>query len=77
LAGNAGNTGINITRIDHSPLTGSVSYTPNTLTNSNVIASVSFNKSGVVMTQSGGGTHHLFTGNGAFTFEFRDQAGNT
>jgi hypothetical protein len=42
-----------------------------------VVASLSFNKSDVIVTNNSGGTHYLFTGNGEFIFSFRDVAGNT
>jgi hypothetical protein len=41
------------------------------------VASISFNKSGVVVTNNGGSFEYLFTENDSFTYEFRDEAGNT
>jgi hypothetical protein len=47
------------------------------VTNSNVLATISFNKSEVIITNNSGGTHYLFTGNDSFTFTYRDSAGTT
>jgi hypothetical protein len=58
-------------------LTGTITYTPSSQTNGNVTASISFNKPDVVVTNANGATYHLFTGNGTFTFTYRDPAGNT
>ncbi|MDR2541350.1 MAG: hypothetical protein LBD11_06410 [Candidatus Peribacteria bacterium] len=57
-------------------MTGSVSYSVPTPTNGDVLATVSFVKTGVVVTSTGG-TSHLFTGDGTWTFTFQDPAGNT
>ncbi|MDR3169238.1 MAG: hypothetical protein LBU27_05815 [Candidatus Peribacteria bacterium] len=77
LVGNVGNTGIKVDWIDTTAVVAAVQYTPSSLTSGEVVAALSFNKTGVVMTNNGGSTEYLFTGNDAFTFEFRDQAGNT
>jgi hypothetical protein len=50
-----------------------LTYTPSTATNGNVVASLTFNKTGVIIDS----TYHLFTGNGEYTFTYHDQAGNT
>jgi len=42
-----------------------------------VIASISFNKTGVTITNNGGSPSYVFIGNGSFTFEFMDAYGNT
>jgi hypothetical protein len=45
-----------------------------------VVASITFNKTGVIVTNNPDNTpatKYLFTGNGDFTFEFIDEAGNT
>jgi hypothetical protein len=77
LVGNVASTTLDITRIDRTPLTGTITYTPSTATNGNVIATISFNKTGVVITTTGGDMHHIFTGNDSFEFTFIDPAGNT
>jgi hypothetical protein len=40
------------------------------------LATISFDKVGVEVISTGG-TNHLFTDNGSFTFEYKDMAGNT
>jgi hypothetical protein len=42
-----------------------------------VTATISFNKTGVTITNNGGSASYLFTENGSFTFEFKDEAGNS
>ena len=76
LVGNEGSTGVEVNRIDKTPVTGAISYSPSTATNTDVVATISFNKSGVTVTNNSG-TSYTFTGNGSFTFEFVDQYGNT
>jgi hypothetical protein len=56
---------------------GSISYSTTGLTNQNVVATISFNKSSVKVTNNGERTDYTFTGNGNFTFEFIDVYGNT
>ena len=77
LVGNEGSTGVEVNRIDKSAVTGAISYAPSTATNTDVVATISFNKSGVTVTNNGGSTSYTITGNGTFTFEFEDQYGNT
>ena len=77
LVGNVGSTGIAITWIDTSSVTGSISYSPSTATSGNVTATISFNKTGVEVTNNGNATGYTFTGNGNFTFTFIDAYGNT
>jgi hypothetical protein len=77
LVGNAGSTGIVITRIDTSAVTGSISYAPSTATSGDVLATIVFNKTGVTITNNSGSDEYEFTGNGTFTFEFVDSYGNT
>jgi hypothetical protein len=77
LVGNEGATGIAISRIDTSPVTGSIAYSPSTATSGNVEATISFNKTGVIVTNNGGNLNYIFTGNDSFTFEFMDSYGNT
>ena len=58
-------------------MTGSIVYSSTGSTNGDVTATISFNKTGVVVTNNGGSQNYLFTGNGSFTFEFVDAYGNT
>jgi hypothetical protein len=77
LVGNSASTGITITRIDKTAVTGAIAYTTTGATSGAVIATISFAKTGVVITNNDGNRDYLFTGNGAFTFSFVDPAGNS
>ncbi|MDR2541320.1 MAG: hypothetical protein LBD11_06235 [Candidatus Peribacteria bacterium] len=77
LVGNMDTTGITINWIDKTAVTGSIAYSPNTNTNQDVNATITFNKPNVTVTNNGGSTNYTFTGNDSFTFEFVDQYGNT
>ncbi len=77
LVGNPGIATGTVTWIDKTPVTGSVSYSPATFTNGNVVASISFNKTWVTVINNSGLTWYTFTTTGAFTFTFQDAAGNT
>jgi hypothetical protein len=61
LAGNTGDTTVNITRIDRTSPTPTITYTPSTATNQNVVASLTFDKPHVTVTNNSGNTHYLFT----------------
>jgi hypothetical protein len=74
--GNPASTQLSITRIDRTPAIPTIIYSPATATNTNVIATISFNKTGVHLTNNGGASYYVFTGNGTFTFVFTDPAGN-
>ena len=56
---------------------GSIAYSTTGSTNADVTATISFNKTGVSVTNNGGSTSYTFTGNDSFTFEFIDAYGNT
>jgi hypothetical protein len=68
-------------------LTAEIIYTPAYSTSGDVIAAVSFNKTGVTVTGAnfvpfqisnmGMNVDYLFTGNGYYQFTFADGAGNT
>jgi hypothetical protein len=53
LVGNQGQTWLTIDWIDTSPVVGDINYSTTSLTNGDVIATISFNKSGVVVTNNG------------------------
>jgi hypothetical protein len=83
-----GSTGIIISWIDKSPVTGTITYTPSTPTSGNVQAEISFNKTGVTViggvpslsgevARSAGGVIATFTGDASFTFTYQDSYGNT
>ena len=77
LAGNSAvATGV-VTWIDKTPVVGAISYSTTGLTNGNVTATVTFNKTGVTVTNNGGATGYVFTNTGSFTFSFQDAYGNT
>jgi len=76
----AGNTAVatgTVSTIDKTAVTGSVSYSPATLTNQNVVATLSLNKTGVTVTNNSWLTGYTFTGNSSFIFTFQDSYGNT
>ena len=75
--GNTGSETAIVARINKGTITGSVTYSPSTPTSGNVIATVNFNTGGITISNNGGSTGYLFTGNSSFTFEFQDGAGNT
>lgn len=56
------------------PIT-SVNYSPATLTNGNVVASITANEP-LTITNNGGSPDYTFTDNGTFTFEYVDGFGN-
>jgi len=75
-AGNIGTAIARVTWIDKEVPVGSISYDITKPTNQGVIASISFNKDGVVITNNDRNNTYTFTENGEFTFEFIDEAGN-
>lgn len=77
LAGNTWSYTATITWIDKTAVTGSISYDPSTATNQNVLASITFNKTGVTVTNNGWATGYIFTATWTFIFTFSDTAGNT
>jgi hypothetical protein len=75
--GNTGATIATVNWIDKSPVTGSITYIPNTATSGNVQVSISFNKTGVTVTNNSMSTNYTFTSDGSFTFTYTDDYGNT
>ncbi|MFA5925544.1 MAG: chitobiase/beta-hexosaminidase C-terminal domain-containing protein [Parcubacteria group bacterium] len=78
---NAGNvedvkTASNTVKIDKTAPTATVSYDTTDWTNGSVIATLNPSES-VDVTNNSGNTTYSFSGNGTFTFEFVDVAGNT
>ena len=53
-----------------------ITYSPNSLTNTDVTATITFPVDGVTITNNGGSNKYVFTDNGSFTFEFTDKYGN-
>ena len=54
------------------PLRGTIKYSTSNLTNEDVVATVSFNRAGVTVTNNDSKTECVFKENGEFTFEFED-----
>lgn len=54
-----------------------VSYHPTTTTTGNVLVILEWESEAITVTNNDWSTTHTFTGNGTFTFEFTDVAGNT
>ena len=64
--------------LDTTKPTATISYDPSTSTMWNVIATFTwFSETWTIITNNGWSTGYTFTENGSFTFEFKDQAGNT
>jgi len=76
-AGNTWSALATVDWIDTSAVTGSISYSTTWLTNQNVTGTISFNKTWVTVNNNSGLVSYVFTGDGSFTFEFTDAAGNT
>jgi len=74
--GNTGSETASVTRIDKSVVIGTISYSTTGNTNEDVIATITFNKTGVTITNNGGSANYTFIGNGSFTFTFTDAYGN-
>lgn len=77
LAGNVKTVQIKVTNIDKEPIRAQITYTTQKPTNQNVIATITFNKPNVTITNNDGKNTYTFTQNGTFTFTYRDEAGNT
>lgn len=56
--------------------TASISYSPSTSTVGNVTASLGSASESISITNNGGASDYIFSGNGDFTFTFEDLAGN-
>jgi len=72
-AGNTGSATATVSNIDKTAPTYTLAYVPATLTNQNVVATITLSDGTVT---SAGGNTHTFTENGTFTFAFIDAAGN-
>ncbi len=80
FVGPAGNTGTAIAEVNwinkEAPV-GTITYSAEYKTNQDIIATITFNKENVTITNNEGNNTYTFTENGEFTFEFVDEAGNT
>ena len=77
--GPSGNEGIaiaKVTWIDRTLPVATITYSTKNPTNQNVIATVTFDKEDVTITNNGGSNEYTFTDNGEFEFEFVGPAGN-
>lgn len=77
LQGNTGSATAIVNNIDKSTVSGSIAYNPSSLTNQDVIATITFNKTGVTVNNNSNLTGYIFTNTWTFTFNFTDVAGNT
>ncbi len=75
IAGNAGTAEATVDWIDRTAPAATIVYSPATSTNQNVIATLQPNET-VAVTNNGGLDTYTFVGNGTFTFQFEDAAGN-
>ncbi len=75
--GNRGTTTVEVTWIDKEVPVGTITYSAEYQTNQDIIATITFNKENVRITNNDGNSTYTFTENGTFTFEFVDKAGNT
>ena len=73
-AENTGSATASVNNIDKTAPTYALSYSPASLTNQDVTATITLNDGTVV---SAGGNTHTFSDNGTFTFVYSDDAGNT
>ena len=75
-AGNVGTAKAMVDWIDTEIPEGHLTYSTTELTNSDVEVEIYFDKENVTITNNNGSTKYVFNGNGEFTFEFVDEAGN-
>ncbi len=73
LAGNKGTAVATVNNIDKNLPKATITYSTTNWTNEDVEATISFDKENVTVA---GGNTHVFTGNGEYVFEYRDEAGN-
>lgn len=71
IGGNAASTVLAISK----PLTGTITYNIESLTNQDVTATITFNRSNVNITNNDGKNTYVFNENGEFKFEFEDENG--
>ena len=76
-AGNSGELTAEVDWIDKVPPVATIEYDIEDLTNEDVIATISFDKDYVEITNNDGEDYYVFEENGEFTFEYVDEAGNT
>jgi hypothetical protein len=77
LRGNTETTTVTIIIENKIPLNCSIDYNPAANTNTNVVATLTNCNKPLTVTNNGGITTYVFTGNGTFTFAYQDSYGNT
>ena len=75
-AGNTGSATAKVDWIDKKVPVATITYNTINPTNEAVIATVTFDKEGTIITNNNGSNQYTFTENGEFTFEFVDKVGN-
>ena len=76
--GNTWDATATVSRIDKdSPSCETIQYSTNSPTSWDVEAVLTWCSESITVTNNSGSTGYIFTGNGSFTFEFNDWAGNT
>ncbi|MGE5417143.1 MAG: hypothetical protein ACM3UZ_10465, partial [Acidobacteriota bacterium] len=73
-AGNVGSAIASVSWIDTSATSTTINYTPNTLTNGKVVATLVSNKP-ITITNNSGSNTYTFNENGSFTFQYKDSVG--
>lgn len=76
-AGNAGTAIAKVSWIDKTAPIATIKYSAEYKTNQDIVATITFNKEDVTITNNEGKNTYTFTDNGTFTFNFVDKAGNT
>ena len=76
-SGNAGKAKATVTWIDKVAPIATITYSPENSTNTDVVATITFNEEDVTITNNDGNNTYTFTENSEFMFEYRDKAGNT
>ncbi|MCM1052409.1 MAG: NPCBM/NEW2 domain-containing protein [Ruminococcus sp.] len=75
--GNKGTATARVNWIDKTAPVATVTYDRTSLTNKDVIATITLeDDNGVIITNNGGKNTYVFEENGEFTFEYEDEAGN-
>ncbi|MGE5416597.1 MAG: hypothetical protein ACM3UZ_07530, partial [Acidobacteriota bacterium] len=73
-AGHVGSVIATVSWIGSTATSTTITYSPNTLTSGNVVASLVSNKP-ITVTNNGGSNVYTFADNGSFTFQYKDSAG--
>lgn len=75
--GNKSKIASKIIKVNKTGIEASITYSPNTETTQPVIATITFNKEDITITNNDGKDTFEFTENGTFEFEYIDEAGRT